>query len=331
MTSDSMTLSTISWEDPSVEIGVLNQISLFDPFPTVLMMGKSMDTAIAISGLSNFLHQITVLCHSDFEEALIDLKIHLFNTYPIPIDRIKFLEGTHSHDLMDSMFTELSRNMKSSMKFYWYKNKHMIFSGLIHQDSWMKLFKRIKDTTGSDKISNVFNYRDLLKIMDKNLSSYDSLLNSIKVPFSKYIRQVYEDLIEDYKNPFSSLIISCKYDYTWYPKMFDSRTIHLHTFSTLRKGPVIDYLLEYHEEYSMISLSNLTDIILSVSDLELLITYICKHLKPDGRAIFRRRATDFELYPHINKQMIIINHQYNQYIDHTHLYKELIVATPRRM
>jgi hypothetical protein len=327
--SSSMILSTISWEDPLVEIEILKQISRSDPCPTVLMMGKSMDTAIALSGLSKFLHQITILCHSDFEEALINLKINLLNTYSNPIDRMKFLDGTHSYDLINSMYMELAHNMTNNMKFYWNKNRHLIYNGLIYQDSWMKLFKRIKDNPGSDKIINVFNHRDLLKIMDKNLPSYDSLINSIKVPFTKYIRQVYLDLIEDYKNPFSSLIINCKYDYTMYPKMFDSGYIHSYSICTLRKGPVIEYLLEYPEEYSMISLSNLTDIIVCVKDLELLIKYICRHLKPDGRAIFRRRATDFELYPHINKHMIIINHQYNQSIDHTHLYTELIVATPR--
>ncbi|MEX0598748.1 MAG: hypothetical protein WD512_19850 [Candidatus Paceibacterota bacterium] len=329
ITSD-MILSTISWEDPLVEIEILQQISLSDPCPTVLMMGKSMDSAIALSGLSKFLHHITILCHSDFEEALINLKINLLNTYHNPIDRMKFLDGSHPPSTMNIMYTELAYNMTASMKLFWNKNRDLIYNGLIYKDSWMKLFKCVKDRTEPNKISKIFNYRDLLKIMDKNIPSYDSIINSIKVPFSKYIRQVYLDLIEDYKNPYSSLIINCKYDYTMYPKMFDSGRINSYSISTLRKGPVIEYLLEYsEEEYSMISLSNLTDIILSIKDLELLIKYICKHLKPDGRAIFRRRATDFELYPLINKQMIIVNHQYNQFIDHTHLYNELIVATPR--
>lgn len=323
--------SIISWEDASVEIEVLNQISLYDPHPTVLMMGKSMDTAITLAGISAFIHRIYVLCHNDFEEALLDLKINLLNTFSDPIVRMRFLSGTHSYDKMINMYMELEQNMTNKIKFYWNKNKHLIFNGLIHQDSWMRLFRLVKYDQSPDKIIRTFTYPTLLKIMDQCSTSYDSLGNSIKVPFSKYIRRVYENLVEDYDSPFSNLVINCQYDYQSYPRMFDSGTIDAYSLRAIRRsnGSVIRYILDYDEEYSMISLSNLTDVVTSVSDLEVLIMHIIKHLKANGRAIFRRRNTDIELYPIINSQMVIINHQFNQFIDHTHLYNELIIATPR--
>jgi hypothetical protein len=87
-------------------------------------------------------------------------------------------------------------------------------------------------------------------------------------------------------------------------------------------------LLDSVEKYNLITIANLSDIVSNSKELDSLILHVIKLLKPSGRTIFRRRNTDIELYEYINQHMMIINHEYNS-TDRTHLYNELIIATPR--
>jgi hypothetical protein len=325
--NDEKALFTVTWEDAEVEVEQINDLIKHHTRPLVLMMGQSMDTGLTLAGLNLPLKRIHMLCHTEFEEALFDLKLKLINTYLLPIDRIRFLQASYPPDQMVTMFLEIEKQMSTKNRCFWLKNMNLILGGIIYQDAWMKLFKQVKYEQMEDKLKKIFNYQHLFKIMDNHESSCDNLSNSIKVSFSAYMKRVYHALIDDHESPYSYLMIRCQYDHVLYPRLFNSNVIDINSIVSSR-GSMVDYLLDSVEKYNLITIANLSDIVSNSKELDSLILHVIKLLKPSGRTIFRRRNTDIELYEYINQHMMIINHEYNS-TDRTHLYNELIIATPR--
>lgn len=324
-------LFTVTWEDAEIEVEQFDDVTRYHPHPRVLMMGQSMDTALTLAGLNVPYDCIHLLCQSELEIALFDLKLYLINSFPRAIDRMRFLMAAYPMKQMKMMYITIEEQMRTSSRIFWAKNQDMIYNGIIYQDAWMKLFYKVKtDQKGKNKLKRIFNYNDILKIMDYSDHSCDNLFNSIEVPFYDYIKGVYYGLIKDHRNPYTHMIVMCQYDLLYYPRLFDSYSnIDSHAIISSR-GCIVDYLLDTDlvEHYSLISVANLTDIVTNTKELCSLIRKIIRLLQKKGRAIFRRRNTDIKLYDHINKYMIILNHEF-RHIDNTNLYSELIIATPR--
>jgi len=327
-------ISTITWEDAQVELSQLEIIiEYYYDRPNALLLASSADTALAIYPQ---LDHLTVVSNYTYDLALFHLKKALLNVIKLPSERSHFLEGTMSLKKMIFYYHLMEDEMGIEPSIFWRRRRlSIIFRGLNNFDPWLDLFQRFKrsnrrrihsDNDSESSFRGVFSNRNLNSII-----SPDQFYNSLKKPFHQYFKELYHQVVKDIHSPFSHLIIKAEYELHNYPlhlnqdhKYYDEP----HNCDILNQE-IIDYLTNTSQNFSLISLGNLSDEF-DADDLDFFFSLLKERTKVNGRIIVRRRNTDFSLHEYINRYFIILNFFQPISIDRTYLYRELIIATPRK-
>lgn len=327
-------LSTISWEDPQIEIDQLAILTeCYFSHPTALLIGSSTDTALA---LYPHLDHLTVASDVSFDLAIFMLKKAILAVIELPFDRSQFLAGTMKLKKMIILYRQIENEMGVQVKLFWRRKSRLsiIFRGINNFDHLMNLFNQFRkcdnrkySSSPDFKFRKIFSHRNL-----KSIISDDQFQNSLQKPFYKYFNQVYNQLLNDIHSPYTYMVIKNEYELHNYPPYLNQEDIHFYKqfdHLDLVDQNVIDYLNQTSNTFSLISLSNLTDN-LDLADFDYFFRFLKKKVQVNGRIILRRRNTDYPLYNHVNEYFIILNcHQKNE-TDRTHLYREIIIATPRK-
>lgn len=319
---------TITWEDSKVEQDLANELFWSHRGEiNALLLAESMDTALSIYP---YLSHLTLVSSDLFPMALFKLKKALLLVVEDSLDRIAFLTARMSLNRMIKIYRQIEDQMGFPYDTYWRTGDRLpiIFRiGILQHDGWFQLFLQWKNRINS--YSQSLNHRTLRSLID-----YQELFNSIQCPWSKYFKNVLNQLICDTKSPFTSLVFSGEWEpnqrnnsiyLTQNSSEYDTQSIDDH----LVHCNLDDFLERTHiTQYLLISLGNLTDRY-QPDQLEVLFESLQRLLHPDGRLVLRRRNSDYPLEPIVNRHFIILNYDRN-HTDRTHFYSEVILAGCRR-
>lgn len=334
-------ISTITWEDPNIELDVLDEIFQFGYIknPNVLMLASAGDTAIS---LLNDTRVKEIVCVSDntSELACLEVKREILYTIDDPQERLNFLYGNIPDFEMIEYFDQIKRYLRS--KAYWETNIDDLVNGISNLDYWANLFADLRNII-QDEIDagmvNELSEFDMVKNAFKNAfsnkklwkrKSNDMIYQGLNIPLWRTMHQIF---LDHYQNPdrdenlFFQHICRGIYAQGRFPHYLLQTKVDLDQRLIMIRNNIWDYLKQTKQIFSMISLGNITDS-LDEKSLVNMIKLISERTHKNGRVIFRRMQSDIKLFPIVNKYFIILDID-RDYIDNTFFYKEIIVGYPR--
>lgn len=340
-----MSIQTITWEDPNIEIQVLNEICQrgFTKLE-ILMPCSSGDTALSLLS-NNQVSSVTCVSPNGKELACLELKSELLRKVPDPETRINFIHGNLPEQRMIEILNQLSALQSHH---YWLSHQNDVIQGIANLDLWILRFKECQETIRhkillliENNINDIPEHEIILSSCQKTFSnkkmleiiSYKMIAQGIDKPICRTIYQTYLnhfEYLDREENIFYQLMCRGEYDRDSYPHYVSEGYLATNFNQRLKliNQNLWRYLSETTRKFAIISVGNLTDY-LNKCDLHKFIYLV--HLKTmrHGRAIFRRMQSDIPLRPIVNQFFIILEID-RDYTDQTYLYQEVLVGCPRK-
>ena len=317
-------MDVISWCDSNIESNVFKEvINTAGPEYThnILLLGDYGDAAIELFRSHQNIYSVFLVTSSALTLVTQELKIAAFKSNR----KEAYFEG-NKLDLV----CVIKKDLKGF--HYWKKNLDLIFSGLIYEDSWLKMFQNIKLNDLEKTCQNTFSNSNLFKkypfqyLLQHNLKN--PLWKSIFQTFNKHLsknplsQSLFKAFNKQYviksnlnneskndqeKNPYSSLFLNGKYDPENYPNFFDIPHEQIQTEKiNLINQDFVKYLTETNKQFSFISCGNLLDLY-NVDEIKAILKLLNGVLWEKGRILFRSISSDYPLRELINKYFLILD------------------------
>lgn len=328
-----MIIHTITWEDPTIELEILDEILLNFKKPNILMLATSCDTILTLLNNKN-IHSITCISPLSRNLAILELKMHLLLEIKDYNLRLQFLEGILPSDQVIDIYLKFCDNLSSLV--FWNTYIDILTHGLHLHDCLLKLFFKLKKN--NNNFHTCFTYDKMIEAFSNN-----SISNSISMPYWKYFQNIFNthttknsnnNSTEDNNNsnndnPYYYLMTHFQYSEINKPKYL---TNELPSDSAekikLIKQDFVKHLLDTTDKYAFISLGHFFIENYNYDELNTIFELLKSRIFYNGRLLVRQFNHDYNITEIINKFFIILNFDRNT-TDKTYLYQNIIIAKPR--
>lgn len=336
-----MIIQTITWEDPKIDIDVLEEILSYSNIknPDILMLASSCDTILTLM-TDERIGSITCISPMSRNLAVLELKMYLLNEIEGYQERINFLEGMLTTE--DSIEIYYRFREKLSSKKFWDDYIDILTHGIHLYDKWIKLFYKLKKNEYDFK--KTFSYKKMTEILGQ-----DMINNCIINPYWTYFENIFEKhRFEQNKiknqtktknqnengnnnmtNPYYYLMMNFQYQVDNIPKYLMNKL----SDESIKKVKLINqdlvrYLYKGTHRFSIISLGTFVIDRFNNDELYTLFEITKRRLTYNGRLIIRKFNNDSMIRDIVSKFFIILDIDRNL-IDRTHIYQQVIIAKPR--
>jgi len=323
-----MIIQTITWEDSTIETEILNEVLLTEKNPEILMLATSCDTALTLLTDSR-IGNITCVSILSRNLAVLELKMRLLNKVENYQDRINFLEGLLPSE--ESIEIYNSFKDKLTCKDFWDFRIDIITNGIHLYDKWLKLFHQLKKNNYDFK--KTFSFKKMIEIIGK-----PAIDNCLSVPYWKYFENVFQKhendkLIkkENLPNIFYYQMRNFQYPEDENLPIYIKNKLSDETLNKMKliNKDLVKYLYDTDRKYSIISLGSFVIDRYNNGEIHTLFQLLKLRTLYNGRIIIRLFNNDHKLRDIINEYFIILEIDRNL-IDKTYMYKDVIIAKPRR-